>query len=54
MLTGFSQEEIETFAREEFKTIVQKPKTSTQVIHSTNFYIVDDEGYILNEYNYYR
>lgn len=52
MLTGFSQEEIETFAREQFETIVQKPKTSNQVIHSTNFYLVDDKGYILNEYNY--
>src|SRR5690625_2410277 len=52
VLTGFSQEEIEIFAREQFETIVQKPKTSTQVIHSTDFYLVDDQGYILNEYNY--
>src|SRR5690625_543726 len=52
MLTGFSQEEIETFAREQFETIVQKPETSNQVIHSTNFYLVDDKGYLLNEYNY--
>lgn len=52
LLTGYSQEEIETFAREQFETIVQKPKTSNQVIHSTNFYLVDDKGYILNEYNY--
>lgn len=52
MLTGYSQEEIEAFAREQFQTIVQKPNTSNQVIHGTNFYLVDDQGYVLNEYNY--
>ncbi len=52
MLTGYSQEEIEVFAREQFQTIVQKPNTSNQVIHGTNFYLVDDRGYVLNEYNY--
>ena len=52
MLTGYSQEKIESFAREQFQTIVQKPDTSNQVIHGTNFYLVDDQGYVLNEYNY--
>lgn len=52
MLTGYNQNEIEEYAREHFKTIVQKPDTSNQVIHSTNFYLVDEEGYVLNEYNY--
>lgn len=52
MLTGYSQTEIETFAREQFQTIVQKPATSNQVIHGTNFYVVDQEGYLINEYNY--
>lgn len=52
MLTGYSQEDIEVFAREQFQTIVQKPSTSNQVIHGTNFYLVNDQGYILNEYNY--
>lgn len=52
MLSGYSQEEIEKFAREQFQTIVQKPDTSDQVIHGSNFYIVDDQGYVLNEYNY--
>lgn len=52
ILTGYSQEEIEDFAREQFQTIVQKPVTSNQVIHGTNFYLVDDQGYVLNEYNY--
>lgn len=52
MLTGYTQKEIEQFARDQFQTIVQKPKTSRQVIHGTNFYLVDDRGYVLNEYNY--
>lgn len=52
MLTGYSLEEIEDFAREQFQTIVQKPSTSDQVLHGTNFYLVDDQGYILKEYNY--
>jgi len=43
-LTGYSQEEIETFARENFKTIVKKPQSSDQVIHGTDFYLVDQNG----------
>ena len=52
MLTGYSQTEIETFARDQFQTIVQKPATSNQVIHGTNFYLIDRDGYLINEYNY--
>lgn len=52
MLTGYSQAQIETFARESFETIVQKPTTSDQVIHGTNFYLIDPDGFILGEYNY--
>lgn len=52
MLTGYSQDEIEVFAREEFQTIVQKPATSNQVIHGTNFYLIDQQGVVINEYNY--
>lgn len=52
LLTGYTQNEIEDFAREQFKTIVQKPNLSTQVIHGTNFYLIDQEGQLINEYNY--
>ncbi|GKV54707.1 lipoprotein [Sporosarcina sp. NCCP-2222] len=52
MLTGYSQKDIEEMAVSEFQTIVQKPKTSSQVIHGTNFYLIDREGYIVDEYNY--
>ncbi|WP_052484210.1 SCO family protein [Bacillus sp. OxB-1] len=52
LLTGYSQKEIERFALEQFQTIVQKPKTSNQVIHGTNFYLIDPNGRLLKEYNF--
>lgn len=52
LLTGYSQETIEGLALEQFQTIVQKPKTSSQVIHGTNFYIINRDGLIVNEFNY--
>lgn len=52
LLTGYTQHEIEQFAREQFNTIVQKPSTSSQVIHSTNFYLVDQEGHPIGEFNF--
>lgn len=50
-LTGYSQTEIEEFARESFKTIVQKPKNSDQVLHGTSFYVVDQNGVVMKDYN---
>ena len=44
ILTGYTQEEIEVFAREQFQTIVQKPSSSNQVIHGTNFYLINQQG----------
>lgn len=52
MLTGYSQEEIENFARDQFQTMIQKPSNSNQVIHGTNFYLMDEQGFVVNEYNY--
>ena len=52
LLTGYSQEEIETFARDHFQSIVQKPASSNQVLHGTNFYLIDEQGVLVNEYNY--
>ncbi|MGG3803353.1 SCO family protein [Metabacillus fastidiosus] len=51
MLTGFSQEFIEKFAREQFQAIVQKPKSSDQVIHVSKTYLIDENGKIKKEYN---
>ncbi|MBD7984471.1 SCO family protein [Sporosarcina sp. Sa2YVA2] len=52
LLTGYSQEAIKNLALEQFQTIVQKPENSSQVIHGTNFYLIDQKGYIVNEFNY--
>ncbi|WP_413056835.1 SCO family protein [Sporosarcina sp. 179-K 3D1 HS] len=52
LLSGYSQKDIETFAMEQFQTIVQKPKTSDQVIHGTNFYLIDQNGFLMAEYNF--
>ncbi|CAM3145111.1 SCO family protein [Filibacter tadaridae] len=52
LLTGYKQQEIEKFAREQFQTIVQKPNSSTQVLHGTNFYLVNKQGVLVNEYNF--
>ncbi|MBO1913158.1 SCO family protein, partial [Microvirga sp. 3-52] len=52
LLTGYTQAEIEVFARDQFQTIVQKPASSTQVIHSSNFYLIGKDGYFVKEYNF--
>lgn len=52
LLTGYSQKAIEKLALNQFQTIIQKPDTSGQFIHGTNFYVVDQKGRIVNEYSY--
>ncbi|STO08835.1 BsSco [Exiguobacterium aurantiacum] len=49
-LTGYSQEEIEAFAQENFKALVRKPEEGTQVDHATWFYLVDQDGKIVKAY----
>lgn len=52
VLSGYSQQTIEDFALKNFRTIVLKPNTSDQVIHSTNFYLVSQNGKVIDEFNY--
>ncbi|MET3321454.1 UNVERIFIED_ORG: protein SCO1/2 [Peribacillus simplex] len=49
-LTGYGQEEIEQFALDNFKTLVKKPEKEDQVIHGTSFFLVDQDGKIIQEY----
>ncbi|MBA4537772.1 SCO family protein [Bacillus aquiflavi] len=49
-LTGYTQEYIENFAKDNFKTIVKKPQKGDQVIHGTDFYLVDQEGTMVKYY----
>ena len=51
-LTGYTQEEIERFANEQFETIVQKTENSDQIIHGSSFYLIDQEGKIINKFHY--
>lgn len=51
LLTGYSQDEIENKAMKEFKTIVKKPQEGNQVIHGTDFYLIDQEGTIKKYYS---
>lgn len=50
-LTGYSQEYIEEFAFENFKTLVKKPEEDDQVIHGTSFFLVNQNGTIIKEYS---
>lgn len=50
-ITGYSQAEIEKFALDNFKTLVKKPENEDQVIHGTTFYLVDQEGTIIQDYS---
>lgn len=52
LLTGYTQEAIEKLAFNQFQTIVQKPNESEQVIHGTNFYVISQQGHIVNEFSY--
>ncbi|MBT2705034.1 SCO family protein [Chryseobacterium sp. ISL-80] len=49
-LTGYSQEEIEKFALKSFKAFVKKPEEGDQVIHGTDFYLIDQEGVMRKYY----
>jgi protein SCO1 len=50
-LTGYSQEFIETYAKETFKTLVKKPQEGDQVIHQTYFFLVGTDGKVKKTYN---
>lgn len=52
LLTGYSQEAIEKLALNQFQTIVQKSSESGQVIHGTNFYVISQQGQIVDEFSY--
>jgi len=51
LLTGYSQGEIEKFAKESFQTLVDKPATTNQVTHGTSFYLVDQNGKVMKKYS---
>lgn len=50
-LTGYTQEEIEKFGKKNFKTLIDKPQNSDQVIHGTRFYLIDQSGTVVKSYS---
>ncbi|MGG0575356.1 SCO family protein [Priestia aryabhattai] len=51
LLTGYSQKQIKSFAMNNFKVFVQKPKDTDQIIHGTSFYLINQEGVVKKDYN---
>lgn len=49
-LTGYTMEEISSFASNSFEALVNKPENSDQVIHGTRFYLVDETGTVVKTY----
>lgn len=54
LLTGYTQEQIGKFASDNFKSFVKKDPSSNQVIHGTSFYLVDQEGRVVNNYDGFK
>ncbi|MCM3612099.1 SCO family protein [Planococcus sp. MERTA32b] len=51
LLTGYSPEEIDAFAMENFKVVARKPANEDQVIHGTSFNLVDKDGVVRKFYD---
>ncbi|MDG4656360.1 SCO family protein [Ectobacillus antri] len=49
-LTGYTQQEIESFAKKNFQSFIKKPEGEDQVIHQTSFFLVSD-GVVMKKYS---
>lgn len=49
-LTGYDQQYIENFARENFKMAVVKPEDSDLVVHGVSFFLINQEGEAVQSY----
>ncbi|WP_308807547.1 SCO family protein [Bacillus sp. MCCB 382] len=49
-LTGYSRDEIESFANVSFKTPAAEVEGSDQFVHGTSFYLVSENGVLLKQY----
>ncbi|PBB06016.1 SCO family protein [Salimicrobium humidisoli] len=50
-VTGYDQQTIESFAKESFHIIVDKPEGEEQVTHGTQFFLVDEKGTVKKYYD---
>lgn len=53
LLTGYSQDYIAEYAKENFKTFVKNDPSSNQVVHGTSFYLIDKNGEVAHNYDGY-
>ncbi|HSJ39276.1 MAG TPA: SCO family protein [Planococcus sp. (in: firmicutes)] len=53
LLTGYSQDDIAEYAKDNFKAFVKNDPASDQVVHGTSFYLIDQNGEIANNYDGY-
>ncbi|MFD3450064.1 SCO family protein [Microbacteriaceae bacterium 4G12] len=51
LLTGYTQDDITKFAKDNFRALVDKPASQDQVTHSTSFYLVDQQGKVVKKYS---
>ena len=54
LLTGYTQTEIAEFAKDNFNSFVKNDPNSDQVVHGTSFYLVDQQGMVINNYDGYE
>ncbi|GAA0354565.1 SCO family protein [Bacillus horti] len=50
-LTGYGLDEIQWFAEHSFRTIVQQEPSSNQILHGTQFFLIDQEGKVARHYS---
>lgn len=53
LLTGYSQDAIAAYAKDNFKAFVKNDPSSDQVVHGTSFYLIDQQGEIVHNYDGY-
>lgn len=51
LLTGYKQEEIKKFAADSFKTAAIKDPNTNEVMHGVSFFLVNQEGKVVKNYN---
>ena len=54
LLTGYTQAEIAEFAKDNFNSFIKDDPGSDQVVHGTSFYLVDQQGKVVNNYDGYE
>ncbi|WP_332689305.1 SCO family protein [Halalkalibacter lacteus] len=50
-LTGYTVDEIAEFSKESFKSSVQNVEGSEDILHTTSFFLVDPNGFVIRKYD---